>query len=99
MGLSATIQHASEDDDLAAVKAAIATHQNHLNSRLDLAIRDGSLETIKALLGHGAKLGQLSLYAVFKRDDPSLLQLLVDSGWDVNSMELRRPAIQQVPLL
>jgi hypothetical protein len=99
MSLSVAMQRAFRSNELATIEAEVAklpsaTRQEELNTCLTLAMPQGSIEMIELLVNLGARLDQHSLYAAIRREDPSLLQLLVDSGWDINSNNFERPAIQ-----
>tara|TARA_R110002003_G_scaffold149_7_gene13537 strand:+ start:384 stop:677 length:294 start_codon:yes stop_codon:yes gene_type:complete len=97
MGLSATLQNALRNDDLDTITTSLNDHptvsQAELDECLTIAMPHGSLATIRLLLGHGAKLKSLSFINAISRAEPAVFQLLMDSGWDVNSVELERPAV------
>jgi hypothetical protein len=98
MTLSPAMHRAFESNQSAVVEAEAAkllpaTRQEELDTCLGLAMPSGSMEMIELLLNLGAKLDVHSLHAAIKREDPSLFQLLVDSGWNVNSDEFNRPPV------
>jgi hypothetical protein len=99
MRLSVDIQRAFQSNDLAAIEAEVAKlpkarRQEELNTCLALAMPHGSMEMIRFLLNLGAKLEVTALDAALEREDPGLLQLLVASGWNVNSRDFECPAVQ-----
>jgi hypothetical protein len=49
---------------------------------------------IELLLRLGAKVNVLSLESAIEREEPTVLQVLVDHGWDINSTEFEDTAIQ-----
>jgi hypothetical protein len=54
----------------------------------------GSIQTIKTLLNLGAKVDVLSIHSAIVRGEPTVFQLLVDSGWDINSTEFESATVQ-----
>jgi hypothetical protein len=72
----------------------VYSRQDGLNTCLALAITSGSMKMIKFLLHLEPKLELHSLYAAIKREDPSLFELLVNAGWNVDSNESRCPVVQ-----
>ena len=63
---------------------------------LELAIREGSIETIKTLLAHGATLTYIAFLKAIHREEPAVFQQLLDHGWDIDSTEFGRPAVTSV---
>jgi hypothetical protein len=98
MNLSPNLQDAIVIDDLESVKARLcqepAASQGDLDACLVLAMPSSSLEIIKLLLQLGAKLKPASWSSIFNRGDPAVFQLLIDAGWDIDSTERERPAVQ-----
>jgi ankyrin repeat protein len=68
--------------------------QDELNNSLISAMPAGSHATIELLLNHGAKLKRTSFHAAMAREDTAVLQLLVDSGWVIDSTEFTLSAVQ-----
>jgi ankyrin repeat protein len=68
--------------------------QDELNNSLISAMPAGSHATIELLLNHGAKLKRASFHAAMAREDTAVLQLLVDSGWVIDSTEFTLSAVQ-----
>jgi hypothetical protein len=94
-----TLRDAVPANDLEAIESSLAnlpSHRYHdeLKESLTLAMPSGSYATIKLLLDHGAKLEQASFHAATIREDTGIFQLLIDSGWDIDSTEFNYTAIQ-----
>jgi hypothetical protein len=99
MVLTDTLQEAIRYNNLDAVKADLARspttrRQEDLNESLILAMPDGALDTIKLLLGLGAKLKRASFHSAVAREEVAVFQLLVEAGWDIDSTEYQRSAVQ-----
>lgn len=69
-------------------------HQQHLNDQLSLIIPQGSFQAIKALLQQGAKLDERAMWAAVGREDVELFEMLVEFGWDIESTEGSKCAVQ-----
>jgi hypothetical protein len=99
MEVSAALKAAIHANDLAHIRSNLPQGTNcqlELNECLTLAMPDGSHETIGLILQLGAKLKAVSLRAAITRSDPAVFQLLIDSGWDINSTEFELSAVQYV---
>jgi hypothetical protein len=69
-------------------------HQEQLDRRLGVVLREGSLESIKELLDEGARLTRYSIYAAVGREDLALLEMLFEYGWDIDTTQIGRCAIE-----
>jgi hypothetical protein len=99
MAVKDTLRYAVQANDLEAIESSLAdlpSHRYHdeLKESLTLAIPAGSHATIKLLLDCGAKLEQASFHATVAREDTGVFQLLIDSGWDIDSTEFNYTAVQ-----
>lgn len=64
-----------------------AISQKELDECLSSAMGEGSLDMIRMLLQHGAKLQRLSFIRLNARADPAVFQLLMDYGFEINTTE------------
>jgi ankyrin repeat protein len=99
MTMNTKLRDAVQADHPEAIEESLAEvpadrFQDELNDSLILAMPTGSHATIKLLLDHGAKLKRASFHAAMAREDTGVLQLLVDSGWDIDSNEFTLSAVQ-----
>jgi hypothetical protein len=99
MGLSSALKDAirrSAVDEVEAslLKHPVATRQDDLDTCLELAMPHGSLKMIKRLLQLGADFEPLTISNAVKREEDSVFELMVASGWDMNSTRFERAAIQ-----
>ncbi|KAH7063896.1 ankyrin repeat-containing domain protein [Paraphoma chrysanthemicola] len=99
MSVSDTLKEAIDRDDFDSLKLRLCqeplVNQAGLDACLVLAMPSCSLQTIKLLLQLGAKLKPISWSAIFNRGDPVVFQLLIESGWDIDSTEQERPAVHR----
>ncbi|CAO2649935.1 Nn.00g012270.m01.CDS01 [Neocucurbitaria sp. VM-36] len=97
MKLSGELQTIINSNDANALEAHLsrdpALDQEELNKCLELAMPDGSLDTIRVLLQHGSKLNVFAYSKAIAREDPAVFQLLIDHGWDINSTEFENSAV------
>jgi hypothetical protein len=100
MSIPTTLRSAINSNDIQSIRAELAAHPNigseQLNTCLVLAMPQGHMEVIKLLLQLGAQLDHESSRSIIEREDPAVLQLLVESGWDMNTTEFGRTAVQSV---
>jgi hypothetical protein len=98
MAMSTTLQEAVLDEDHEAINAELSKSrkpsQRVLDDALALAIPRCSLETIRLILQLGAKLDVVAVSKAIERADPAVFQALMESGWDINSTEFGRSAVQ-----
>jgi hypothetical protein len=80
--------------DVNLTKTPTATREAELVECLNLAMPKSSMETIQVLLDLGAKLSVHSLGLAVAREEPKVFQMLLDSGWDINSTIDASAAIQ-----
>jgi hypothetical protein len=97
--LTDTLQEAIRHNNLDAIEANLARspttkRQEELNESLVLAMPNGTLDTIKLLLVLGAKLKRTSFLRAVAREEVAVFQLLVEAGWDIDSTEYQRSAVQ-----
>lgn len=92
-----TLQDAIRSDDLENITTSLKNHpmlkQADLDECLTLAIPHGSLSTIKLLLHLGAELNRVTLLKACMRAVPAVFELLMDFGWDIDSVEFGVPAL------
>ena len=85
-------------DDANGLDLNLATRdtisQSELDECLESAMPGASIDIIRLLLQHGARLTILSFGKAIGRQDPAVFQLLLDHGWDINSTEFGRSAVQ-----
>jgi hypothetical protein len=89
MAVKDTLRYAVQANDLEAIESSLAdlpSHRYHdeLKESLTLAIPAGSHATIKLA----------SFHAAVAREDTGVFQLLIDSGWDIDSTEFNYTAVQ-----
>jgi hypothetical protein len=82
------------EPNLTAGPIIMATRQEELDTCLELAMPSASLDMIHKLLTLGATLVSHSLSAAVARQEPEILQSLIDFGWDINSTKFSLAAIQ-----
>ncbi|KAH3964931.1 hypothetical protein HBI25_160080 [Parastagonospora nodorum] len=75
------------ESNLTPSPVSMRERQKELNGGLELAIPASSQEVIARLLTLGATLNSRSCLTFLARQEPAILQLLLDFGWDVNSTE------------
>lgn len=92
------LQEALQNNNIDAIQHGLSeptsASKEVLNACLDLAMRRASLQTIELLFQHGAELDALSRRDAFQRGEPAVFQLLIDSGWDINSTAFEHSAVQ-----
>lgn len=98
MSVSETLKEAIDRDDFDSFKLRLCQEplldEAGLDTCLVLAMPHCSLQIIKLLLQLGAELKARSWCAIFRRGDPAVFQLLIESGWDIDSTEQERSAVQ-----
>jgi len=98
MRLTDALKDAINNNDLANVRANLpqgtGADQIKLDECLILAIAESSLGVIELLLEHGAQLKSHSFFGAIARGDPSVFQLLIESGWDINLTAYEGTAVQ-----
>jgi len=96
--LPRTLEEAIRSDDLDAINVSLSVPgsatRDVLRACLFLAMPDAALPTIELLLQYGATLSSLSFSSAIQRGDPGVFELLVDSGWDIDSTEFGTTAVQ-----
>lgn len=99
MVINDPLRDAVQENDLGAIELSLAEVPAHifhdeLDGSLILAIPAGSHATIELLLKHGAKLKCASFHAAVAREDTDVFQLLIDSGWNIDSTMFNFTAVQ-----
>jgi len=98
MRLTDALKDAIHNNDPANIRANLpqgtGADQIKLDECLILAIPKSSLETIELLLEHGAQLKSHSFFGAIARGDPNVFELLIESGWDINSTAYEGTAVQ-----
>jgi hypothetical protein len=97
MKISAALTAAIDADDLADIRSNLprdTASQDELNECLILAMPESSLDTIGLLLQRGAKLKSGSFFDMIARGDTAVFQLLIDSGWDIDSTDFEVSSVQ-----
>lgn len=98
MRLPITLRDAICSNEMETICAELTAHPDtnleQLDACLVLAMPQGNEEIIKLLLQLGAQLDHESTRAAIEREDASILQLLVESGWDMNTTKYGRTPLQ-----
>jgi hypothetical protein len=99
MNPTSLLHDAIQSNDLSRIESSLsdwpsASRQDELNASLVMAMPQGSLETIKLLLTLRAKLKSASFHSAVVREDAAVFELLIESGWDIDSTEFELSAVQ-----
>jgi hypothetical protein len=68
--------------------------QEELNRCVELAMPAAPLDMLSLFLNIDAKLTATAFHKAIERQDPAVLQMLVDHCWDLDSTEFEWPAVQ-----
>jgi hypothetical protein len=73
-----------------------AITQDDKNRCLKFALPEASLEIIDTLIRYGARLTFSASHAAVKRQEPALLELFIEWGWEIGSTQFGPSAVQSV---
>ncbi|KAF2821564.1 hypothetical protein CC86DRAFT_470751 [Ophiobolus disseminans] len=97
MSGASVLKEAIQRDDVDAIRSELSSQpeitQDELNEHLNSTMLQGSIVTIKLLLERGAKLNRSSFGKAIDRGEPAVFQMLIERGWDINSIKFRTSAV------